>query len=461
MSAVFTDDFNRANNTALGANWNEARNDSSINTNRMRLGVYTTLGASLVLTTTTAHAAIADCKVQVTQVSGSGDGGPVARVTNSGATPTYYACDVYTGACEIYRHDAAASGTLLRTTAVTQVANGVIALQVSGTGGTVTLKQFYQGTQRGADVSDTSANRITSATQTGIYNWATSAVNCDYDDFSVDDLSAGGSALTLSVSDSISFSDARTNADSMAKSDAITLGEALAKLSSKPISDAITTADAKALQAGKGLSESITLGDAKILTAAKVLADAIGVSDARALLAIKAFADSFTLADSASAFLVKVKAVADSISFSEARTMAALKAIADAITMADARALSVTKPLSDSFTAADARALKPGKTLAEAFGLSDAQSKSLGKAAVEVVGLADTERCLFGKAATETISISDSATVALNGEETEPQFPSWLIFPLKTSIKENSLKSAIGSNPLKSVITGNEFKTRA
>lgn len=190
MATLFSDDFNRADNTSLGANWTELNGDSQILSNRLRFATSTS-GAVRVNTTVSAHAATADVKVTVTQVSSSGDGGPCARDSGDNDTaPTMYAVDVYTGTCEIYRHDNSLSGTLLRTASITQVANGVIALEVSGTGATVTLKQYYQGSQRGADATDSTANRITSANRTGAYNWV-SATDGDYEDFLVEDLVAG------------------------------------------------------------------------------------------------------------------------------------------------------------------------------------------------------------------------------------------------------------------------------
>jgi hypothetical protein len=193
MSVIFSDDFNRADSTNLGGNWSEASGDSSINTNRLRAGIWAASVPGQALTTTSAHSAIADCKVTITQhkTGSNADGGPIARVATSGSSPKMYTCDVYTGRCELYRHDSSNTGTLLGSgVAITQAADKVIALEVSGTGATVTVKSYYDGVQQ-ESVGDTSANRITSANQTGVYNWrSVSDGDCDYDDFSVDDLAA-------------------------------------------------------------------------------------------------------------------------------------------------------------------------------------------------------------------------------------------------------------------------------
>lgn len=192
--SLFTDDFLRANNTALGANWTEAQGDSSINTNALRMAV----GAgqpALAYTTTTAHASIANVKVTVTQNSASGDGGPVARATTGGALPRGYAVDVFTASADIHRFEnisSVFSTVLLQHNVITQVANGVIALQVQGTGATVSLTAWYNGVQltgaTDSSATTATAGRIVAAAPTGVHNWTSVAasVNLDYDNFVVD-----------------------------------------------------------------------------------------------------------------------------------------------------------------------------------------------------------------------------------------------------------------------------------
>lgn len=207
MSTLFSDNFNRADNATVDAtNWEEnLAADWEIFSNKLRNGAAQS-SPSACLTTAAAHAATADVKVTVTQANGGSlaDGGPVARwaSTAHGGSSLGYAADVYTAKCEIYRHDTSGSGTLLRTAAVTQVANGVIRLEVSGTGATVTLKVFYNGVQQGADVSDGSASRITAANRTGVYSWSnsTSTGQGDYDDFLVEDFASGSIVFRSALS---------------------------------------------------------------------------------------------------------------------------------------------------------------------------------------------------------------------------------------------------------------------
>lgn len=135
-------------------------------------------------------------KVTVTQVSLSGDGGPVARwiASRSGNSAAGYALDATSSVCELYRFDGSSSGVLLRTASISGVANAVLRIEVTGTGATVTLKQFYNGTQQGADASDGTASRITAANRTGVHGWALAA-NGDYDDFLAEDFASAAATV--------------------------------------------------------------------------------------------------------------------------------------------------------------------------------------------------------------------------------------------------------------------------
>jgi hypothetical protein len=190
MAVLFSDNFNTGTEPNT-TNWTE-NGTWSLTGGAARCTAATTPG--VLLTTASAHTATADVKVSCAQVAtGSSDGGPCARWTGNGASSTGYAADAYGSVIEIYRHNASAAGTLIGSgAAITRSAGSVVAIEVSGTGATVTLKSYYGGTLR-ETASDTAANRLTTADRTGIYNWFPSSTTAaDYDDFQAEDLAAGG-----------------------------------------------------------------------------------------------------------------------------------------------------------------------------------------------------------------------------------------------------------------------------
>ena len=187
MTVIFSEAFTRADNDSLGANWLEMTGtDWDIFSNQLRLVAATTTPGN-VSTTTTAHAAIANCEVSVKQVTNPAgfDAGPVARATDVDSAPTLYMCDCYGTVMECYRHNNSATGTLVGTgQTITLATNTTIKIKVTGAGATVTIDMAYGGTTK--TVTDSSASRLTAAGQTGIISWLNAAI--DWDDFSVDDL---------------------------------------------------------------------------------------------------------------------------------------------------------------------------------------------------------------------------------------------------------------------------------
>lgn len=185
MANLFSDNFNRADNSVVDAtNWteNEPAGTWAISSNQLaRAGG----GFTSIVATTTAHAAIADCKASIKRITGSGfDGGPCVRSTSDGNTMYYL--DVYgSDTLEVYRR-VSGTDTLVAGRTQTHGASDVYRLEVSGTGATVTLKIFRNGVQVGADISDSNAARITAAGQMGVIAW--NAEN--FDDFLAEDLAA-------------------------------------------------------------------------------------------------------------------------------------------------------------------------------------------------------------------------------------------------------------------------------
>lgn len=193
MATLFADSFTRADgNLDDDATWASSGSNSwSITTNRASNN--TGGVGSRVLTTTSAHAAVADCKVSVTRRLGASfDGGVTAR--DDGAvfgSMTGYFLNVYgSNNVEVYRRNAG-SETLVGSRNSTHAVDDVYALEVSGTGATVTLKVFKNGAQLGADLTDTSGSRITAAGRCGMISFHSGDL---FDDFLVEDLAGGGGA---------------------------------------------------------------------------------------------------------------------------------------------------------------------------------------------------------------------------------------------------------------------------
>ena len=193
MATLFSDSFDRANAANLGANWDAddsgVPTDWDIDTNTAESQVQ---NGNTMRTVSGAHADTADTKVTVTQVSASGDGGPLSRCTAKVPIQTNYVLFIASNVATLYRANAGVDTQLGSGVGITQVANGVAAIEVSGTGTTVTVKSYYQGSLLDTQ-SDTDALRLTTAGRTGMTSWSTGAgTAARYNDFLVEDLAAGG-----------------------------------------------------------------------------------------------------------------------------------------------------------------------------------------------------------------------------------------------------------------------------
>lgn len=188
MSVIFQDDFDNGSGgapdgwTSPGADgWSEEASGvvQSNSTDSNPAGMYPNAAPD-----------IADVKVSITQVSTTGDGGPIARWNGAdleapgNGTQTLYFADSYGTVLETYKR-VNGTETLLRTSSVARVANAVIMIEVTGTGGTVTVRQYYNGVQQGLDISDGSTP-ITVAGKVGILSFAQGASH-QYDNFLVED----------------------------------------------------------------------------------------------------------------------------------------------------------------------------------------------------------------------------------------------------------------------------------
>lgn len=191
MSIIFSDDFNRA---SLGTtNWSDEGGVWSISGSTI-LAV-SSANFRVLNTTTTAHAAIADCRVKFTRASATFDGAMVVRSNVSGATSASGNCYVlnpFGTQFDVIRRIAGVNTTLSGgLTGLTSANGDVWEVLVQGTGATVTF-DIYQNTNLRGQITDSGATRILVAGQTGFVTFSASS---RFDDFSVDDLAGGGATI--------------------------------------------------------------------------------------------------------------------------------------------------------------------------------------------------------------------------------------------------------------------------
>jgi hypothetical protein len=178
MSTLFSDNFDRADSTNLGASWNEFAATPAggwqVLTNRL-VGPSTNQpsGPHILETTTAAMAAVADVQASVTRVSGASyDGGPMVRKA-SGADTCYYLDVSGTNVFNVYRRVAGVD-TLVGGFTQAHADGDTYTLAAIGSGSAVQLGVYRNGSLLGV-LTDSSAARLTAAGQVGVVLWSGSA----------------------------------------------------------------------------------------------------------------------------------------------------------------------------------------------------------------------------------------------------------------------------------------------
>ena len=199
MAILASDAFNRADETPLASPWTQTFNTTrqfllSANT-AIAEGV--NLDCWMFMTGVTWPAdQYAQGKVTVAGTSAGTGRGVLVRAQNITTAKTYYRVVVskaVSNNVELVQFVAGAWSVLAQRT-TTWVDGDVLRLEVTGSGATVTLKIFQNGSQLGADVSDSSADRITAAGNAGLGGSST------FTSGNVDDWEAGDfAAVAASV----------------------------------------------------------------------------------------------------------------------------------------------------------------------------------------------------------------------------------------------------------------------
>jgi hypothetical protein len=150
-------------------------------------------------------------------------------------------------------------------------------------------------------------------------------------------ITAGGKALTLEITDSVSLADAIGKGTGKAIVDTAALSDSVSRSTAKAITDSTTLSDAVGRTVGKGISDSVGLADSLRLGVGKVLADSATVVDAVAKNIGHTETDAVALADS----IAKKPGVSisDSVSLSDSIGRTVRKALADAVSLADSISL--------------------------------------------------------------------------------------------------------------------------
>lgn len=211
----------------------------------------------------------------------------------------------------------------------------------------------------------------------------------------------GGSALTVTLSELLS------------------LTEAKAFGASKGLTESVPLTDARSLGIARNLPEVLTLTDVRALGIARVLSESLALTDTRRFGLERRLSEALSLTDSVSASLFLGLALtlnlSEALTYTESLARGIGKGLAESWALTDSGSRGLGKKLSESIPLSDAQALGIARVLAEALNLTDTRSLGQVLRLAESLSLSDALIALLGHSLavtlTETLSLADQAAL--------------------------------------------------
>jgi hypothetical protein len=248
--------------------------------------------------------------------------------------------------------------------------------------------------------------------------------------------SVGGFVVGKGVSETVTVSEALTQALSRDIADSATPAEALVNTVSKPLADSATPSDDLGSETSSGgtlslsdsvtvsdsgqttdyledVSDSVTVTEAKVFSVGQSSADGVAGSDGSTLATTKALADSAAASDSTPTVQVG-QALTESVTPSEAMVNNTSKVLSDSVTASEDLATSGTGTFNpaDSVAVTDALVVAFSQLQADSATLSETLVNSVGKPLADSATPADAQTRDIGQTLTDSVAPSEASAKA-------------------------------------------------
>ena len=183
-------------------------------------------------------------------------------------------------------------------------------------------------------------------------------------------------SVVRSLVEALTYTDARTVATRKAIAETLSLSDARAARVAKPLAELLSLADAFLSLKNTGgtawfqsLTETLSYTDARTVSVVRNIVESLMYTDARAAAVTHPLAEALTYTDARSAGISRP--LTESIPFTDARTASIGKAFAETLSLSDSRSASVVKSLAEAYVLTDARAAGLVRQLAETYNITD------------------------------------------------------------------------------------------
>lgn len=203
---------------------------------------------------------------------------------------------------------------------------------------------------------------------------------------------AGGSALTKSLSDTLSISSALSNAVSKPRSDTMSISDVRAKAIGIPQTDAFAIADSLSNGIGKPNADSMSIADSLINDVGKSRVDTVTIADdfTRVVDFDRTLSDLVSILDSLSNGIGKP--LTDALSIADSINVVRFLNVIlnDTMTIGDALSKGIELSKSDTITLADSLVKYLGLGKADSISIADSLSKAFSNSQADLMGITDS-----------------------------------------------------------------------
>lgn len=196
-------------------------------------------------------------------------------------------------------------------------------------------------------------------------------------------------------------------------SESVSASDSMTRTTAKTFAEAVSAADSVLRSITKGFVETVTASPLYNASIGRLMSESVVATDSVVRATGKTFSESFTVSDAFSSYLVIFKSFTESISISDTVNRSITKVFSEAVSAVEAMARTVSKQWSETVATSDSLVNTIGMIMIETVTVSVSMVLVIAKAFVESIGVAVSLGTLVTVNFVESISSSISFNIAV------------------------------------------------
>lgn len=218
-------------------------------------------------------------------------------------------------------------------------------------------------------------------------------------------------------------------------SESVSTSDSMTRTTAKTFAEAVSAADSVLRSITKGFIESVVGAITFNTSTGRVMSESVTATDSVIRATGKTFSESFTVSDTFNSYLVIFKAFTDAVTVSDSMNRSITKVFSEAVSAIEAMARTVSKQWAETVATSDSLVTTIGMILVETVTVSVSMALVIAKAFVESISIAVSLATLVIRNFTESISSSISFNIGIAVSFVESLHISDVITRWKNGIK--------------------------